>query len=87
VNRLLVILFLVSIFGNNLLFSQDKKVDNLVFKDSIQSKKSLINPLAPAKAAFYSALLITKNIGKFHLYTQQLVQQLAFIFGMTIVII
>ncbi len=56
-NRQLIILFLISIFGNNLLFSQDKKVDDLVFKDSMQSKKSSINPLAPAKAAFYSALL------------------------------
>ncbi len=35
--------------------AQDKKTDIIVVKDSI--KKQSINPLAPAKAAFYSAVL------------------------------
>lgn len=35
--------------------AQDKKTDIIVVKDSI--KKQSINPLAPAKAAFYSAIL------------------------------
>jgi Family of unknown function (DUF5683) len=57
VNRRVVILFLVFLFGKPLLFAQDKKVDDLVIKDTLTSKNGEINPLAPAKAAFYSAIL------------------------------
>ena len=57
----ITILFVFFFFGKNFLFSQEQKapqkVDNLVITDSLQSKKAIINPLAPAKAAFFSALL------------------------------
>ncbi|WP_166426910.1 DUF5683 domain-containing protein [Flavobacterium psychrotolerans] len=47
-----IILFL---FGNTLLFGQVKTDPILTSKDTIKSQE--INPLAPAKAAFYSAIL------------------------------
>jgi hypothetical protein len=48
-----IILFLV--FGNALVFAQVKSETILVSKDTVKSKE--INPLAPARAAFYSAVL------------------------------
>jgi Family of unknown function (DUF5683) len=57
VNRLHVIFFYVFIFGTTLSFCQKEKELTLVTKDSITVKTSGINPLAPAKAAFYSAVL------------------------------
>lgn len=43
------------IFGTNYLFSQKTNNELIVVKDSIKSNE--INPLAPAKAGFYSAIL------------------------------
>lgn len=50
------IYFLVFLFGMTSAYSQKKLDDttNLIVKDSV---KAPINPLAPAKAAFYSAIL------------------------------
>jgi hypothetical protein len=45
------------LFGVNTLFSQEKQPTDLVIKDTTSLSKSTINPLAPAKAAFYSAIL------------------------------
>jgi hypothetical protein len=52
VNKLIYIAFFVFLSGAA--FSQEK-VDILVANDSVKSEE--INPLAPAKAAFYSAIL------------------------------
>ena len=41
--------------GNGFVFAQDKKTEVLVAKDTVQSND--IDPLTPAKAAFYSAIL------------------------------
>lgn len=38
-------------------FGQDEKDAPLIIKDTVKANVSVINPLAPAKAAFYSALL------------------------------
>ena len=43
------------VFGNNIVFSQNQKETNLVVKDSLPPLD--IDPLTPAKAAFYSAIL------------------------------
>ena len=43
------------IIGNTVAFSQKKKETTLVAKDTVKSKD--IDPLTPAKAAFYSAIL------------------------------
>ena len=48
-----IILFLF--FGNFLIFAQVKTESVLVSKDTVKSQE--INPLAPAKAAFYSAIV------------------------------
>ena len=48
-----IILFLF--FGKNLIFAQAKSEAKIVSKDTVKSQE--INPLAPAKAAFYSAVL------------------------------
>ncbi len=55
--RQFVIGFFFFQIGTNFVFSQVPKVDNLVIKDTLKSTSNLINPLAPAKAAFYSAIL------------------------------
>lgn len=49
------IVFIIFLLGNTLVFAQQKEVNELVITDTIQ--KSTINPLAPSKAAFYSAIL------------------------------
>jgi hypothetical protein len=49
------ILFLFFILGNTFVFAQVKTEDVLVIKDTLKSKD--IDPLTPAKAAFYSAVL------------------------------
>ncbi|WP_300978706.1 DUF5683 domain-containing protein [Flavobacterium sp.] len=41
--------------GNGFVFAQGKKTEGLVAKDTVQSND--IDPLTPAKAAFYSAIL------------------------------
>ena len=41
--------------GNQMVFSQEKPAPLIIVKDSVKSQE--INPLAPAKAAFYSAIL------------------------------
>lgn len=46
---------LLLFFGNALIFAQAKSETKLVSKDTVKSQE--INPLAPAKAAFYSAVL------------------------------
>lgn len=50
---LTILLFLI--LGNSLIFAQVKTVPDLVSKDTLKSQE--INPLAPAKAAFYSAIV------------------------------
>jgi Family of unknown function (DUF5683) len=57
VSRSFYITIFVFLFGITSLLAQtnDLKIDNIVVKDT--TKKATINPLAPAKAAFYSALL------------------------------
>lgn len=53
-----LILFFLFFITNNHLFGQSKKEDLSVVNDSLKTKKSDdINPLSPAKAAFYSAIL------------------------------
>jgi hypothetical protein len=49
------ILFLFFVLGNAFVFAQVKTEDVLVIKDTLKSKD--IDPLTPAKAAFYSAVL------------------------------
>lgn len=53
--KLFTILILVFLLGNFSSLAQAKKNDLVITKDSINRKP--INPLAPAKAAFYSAIL------------------------------
>ena len=49
-------IFLIGfLIGTTSLFAQGKKVETLVAKDTLKYKE--INPLAPARAAFYSAIL------------------------------
>jgi len=58
VSRYIYILLMVFLLGNVSLYAQNDlhvTEQKIVSKDSI--KKSEINPLAPAKAAFYSAIL------------------------------
>ncbi len=51
-------IFLIGfLIGTTSLFAQGKKVEILVAKDTLKLKYKEINPLAPAKAAFYSAIL------------------------------
>ncbi len=52
------ILILTFLLWSNLFFAQDSNNKSVVVNDSIKSKKSDdINPLAPSKAAFLSAIL------------------------------
>lgn len=53
--KLCTIFLLVFLFGNFSALAQEKKTDLVITKDSVKRKE--INPLAPAKAAFYSAIL------------------------------
>ena len=53
--RLLFIAILFLLLGNNLVLAQDKTVTQKAAKDSLKSND--IDPLTPAKAAFYSAVL------------------------------
>jgi hypothetical protein len=55
VNKFLTTCILSFFLGNGFVFAQDKKTEVLVAKDTIQSND--IDPLTPAKAAFYSAIL------------------------------
>jgi hypothetical protein len=55
VNKILSIGIFFFIIGNMTVFAQAKTIKNLVSKDSIKSTN--IDPLTPAKAAFYSAIL------------------------------
>lgn len=50
-----ITIILLLFFGNALIFAQAKSETKLVSKDTVKSQE--INPLAPAKAAFYSAVL------------------------------
>lgn len=54
-NKFLTICILTFCIGNDFVFAQDKKTESLVAKDTVQSND--IDPLTPAKAAFYSAIL------------------------------
>lgn len=49
------ITFCILFAGSTFVFGQQKEFNELVVTDTI--KKSTINPLAPSKAAFYSAIL------------------------------
>ena len=51
------IFFIFFFFGNIFLYAQKNNEAQLVVKDSLKLTSSKINPLAPAKAAFYSAIL------------------------------
>lgn len=53
--RYVAILLLFLYGGNQIVFGQEKDAPLLITKDSVKDKD--INPLAPAKAAFYSAIL------------------------------
>lgn len=55
--RIFYITFFVFLFGQSFLWAQDKVTitENLIINDTL--KKTEINPLAPSKAAFYSAIL------------------------------
>lgn len=53
-SRFLYIAFFFFLFGNHLSFSQEIS-DAIIVKDTVKLKE--IDPLRPAKAAFYSALL------------------------------
>ena len=55
-NRLLYIFVLVSFGFQTSLFAQKKANDGLIIIDTVAAKKIVINPLAPSKAAFYSAI-------------------------------
>jgi len=55
VNKYIFILFLLFITGNITLFAQVKKDEFLVLADTVKGKE--INPLAPARAAFLSAIV------------------------------
>jgi hypothetical protein len=55
VNKFLTTCILSFFLGNGFVFAQDKKTEGLVAKDTVQSND--IDPLTPAKAAFYSAIL------------------------------
>ncbi len=50
-----VILLLLIACGNSLVYGQVQPEAQLIIKDTVKSQE--INPLAPAKAAFYSAML------------------------------
>ena len=50
-----ITIILLLFFGNTLVFAQVKSETILASKDTVKSQE--INPLAPAKAAFYSAVL------------------------------
>jgi Family of unknown function (DUF5683) len=55
--KVLTIIILILLWNNNL-FCQTNKDEVLVIKDTLKIKKSDdINPLSPAKAAFFSAVL------------------------------
>ncbi len=54
-NKIVFIAFLFFIFGKTTVFAQGKLPPKAVVKDSLKSNN--INPLTPAKAAFYSAIL------------------------------
>ena len=54
-NKLLTISILVFLFATTVAFSQEKKTKIIVAKDSTMPLN--IDPLTPAKAAFYSAIL------------------------------
>ncbi|MGL2987674.1 DUF5683 domain-containing protein [Flavobacterium sp. RSSA_27] len=53
--KFLTICILTFFLVNGFVFAQDKKTEGLVAKDTVQSND--IDPLTPAKAAFYSAIL------------------------------
>jgi hypothetical protein len=55
VNRLFFIILFFFFLGSNAVFSQKKTETVLVAKDSVKTNN--IDPLTPAKAAFYSAIL------------------------------
>jgi Family of unknown function (DUF5683) len=56
VNRLYYILFLFFLVGNSIAFAQKELKLETAKTNETPKKKSTINPLAPSKAAFYSAI-------------------------------
>lgn len=54
-NKIRFIVLLLFVLGNSAVFSQKKTEASLVAKDTLKSND--IDPLTPAKAAFYSAIL------------------------------
>jgi len=55
VNKIVFIALLLFVLGNTAVYSQDKTDVPLIAKDTLKSVD--IDPLTPAKAAFYSAIL------------------------------
>lgn len=56
-NKLLAIFFICFLFGSTTLLAQVNSGTDLVVTDTVKTSKSNdINPLAPAKAAFFSAI-------------------------------
>ena len=55
-HKFIFIFFFIILFGNQLLFAQ-KNPDINQTADSLAISKSKINPLAPARAAFFSAIV------------------------------
>jgi hypothetical protein len=55
VNKFRFIVLLLFVLGNSAVFSQKKTDEVLIAKDTLKSNN--IDPLTPAKAAFYSAIL------------------------------
>ncbi len=55
--KFIFILFFYFLFGSTLLFSQEKTAPLVIASDTVVTKQVAINPLAPARAAFYSAIL------------------------------
>ncbi len=53
--KIVFIVFLFFVYGKTTVFAQNKLPAKAVVKDSLKSNN--INPLTPAKAAFYSAIL------------------------------
>ena len=76
-NKNVFIGLFIFLLGNTFAFSQEKTATVLTAKDTVKSND--IDPLTPAKAAFYSAILqdwvklTIRNIGKSPLFTEQLV--------------
>lgn len=55
--RFYIIIYLFLTFGLSVSYAQEEPIQDLKVIDSTSQKQVIINPLSPAKAAFYSAML------------------------------